>query len=216
VHDNIIRVLSVMEVTFSHPFTGILAGPTGCGKTHFIFRFIREVKHLMTPPPERIVYCYGEYQSIFANHPQVEFHEGLPSISDFNGDKRVLLIIDDLMNESGTDVSKIFTKGSHHRNVSVFFLTQNLFFKSKDSRTMSLNTHYIVAFKNPRDVLQITTLAKQMYPGNTKFMVEAFRDATSKPFGYLLIDLKPQTDDQIRLRTNIFPGEVNYVYVKKV
>ena len=98
----------------------------------------------------------------------------------------------------------------------MFFITQNLFYKSKESRTMSLNTHFIVAFKNPRDVTQITTLAKQMYPGNTKFMVEAFRDATSKPFGYLLIDLKPKTDDRIRLRTNIFPDEVNYAYVKKV
>ena len=205
-----------MEVTFVHPFTAILAGPTECGKTMFIFRFIREVKHLMTPPPEKIVYCYGEYQSVFAEHPQVEFHEGLPCLNDFDGSKRILLIIDDLMNESGTDVSKIFTKGSHHRNISVFFITQNLFYKSKESRTMSLNSHYIVAFKNPRDVTQIATLAKQMYPGNTKFMVEAYRDATSKPFGYLLIDLKPQTDERIRLRTNIFPGEVNYVYVKKV
>ena len=199
-----------------HPFTAILCGPTQCGKTHFTFRFIREVKRLMTPPPEQIVYCYSEYQSIFADHPQVEFHEGLPNLKDFDGSKRTLLIIDDFMNESGVDVSKIFTKGSHHRNISVFFLTQNLFYKSKDSRTMSLNTHYIVVFKNPRDVTQITTLAKQMYPGNTNFMVEAYRDATSKPYGYLLIDLKPQTDERIRLRTNVFPDDVNYVYVKRV
>ena len=80
---------------------------------------------------------------------------------------------------------------------------------------MSLNAHYIVAFKNPRDVTQIATLAKQMYPGSTKYMIEAYQDATSKPFGYLLIDLKPQTDERIRLRTNIFPGEVNYVYTKR-
>ena len=81
---------------------------------------------------------------------------------------------------------------------------------------MSLNAHYIVAFKNPRDVTQIATLAKQMYPGNTKFMVEAYRDATSTPYGYLLVDLKPQTVEQLRLRTNIFPDEVNYAYVRKV
>ena len=40
---------------------------------------------------------------------------------------------------------------------------------------MSLNAHYIVAFKNPRNVTQITTLAKQMYPGNTKFIARGFR-----------------------------------------
>ena len=37
----------------------------------------------------------------------------------------------------------------------------------------------------------------------------------SKPFGYLLIDLKPQADERIRLRTNIFPCEVNYAYAKR-
>jgi len=201
----------VVDVGLIHPFTGILSGPTQCGKTMFIFRFIVNVRELMFPPPERIVYCYSEYQTIFAEYPQVEFREGLPKWSDFDGSKRILLIIDDMMNESGTDVSKIFTKGSHHRNISVFFITQNLFYKSKDSRTMSLNAHYIVAFKNPRDVTQIATLAKQMYPGKTRYMIEAYQDATSKPFGYLLIDLKPQTDDRIILRTNIFPDEINYV-----
>ena len=205
----------VVNVGMFHPFTAILSGPTQCGKTNFIFRFIENVEELVIPQPERIVYCYGEYQPIFAEYPQVEFREGLPKCSDFDGRRRTLLIIDDFMNESGTDVSKIFTKGSHHRNISVFFITQNLFYKSKDSRTMSLNAHYIVAFKNPRDVTQIATLAKQMYPGSTKYMIEAYQDATSKPFGYLLIDLKPQTDERIRLRTNIFPGEVNYVYTKR-
>ena len=205
-----------MEVAFYHPFTGILAGPTSCGKTMFIFRFIRQVKHLMVPTPEKIVYCFGEYQAMFANYPEVEFIEGLPSLSQFDSSQRTLLVIDDQMDECGSDVSKIFTKGSHHRNISVFFITQNLFYKSKESRTMSLNAQYIVALKNPRDVTQVATLAKQMYPGNTKFMVEAYRDATSTPYGYLLVDLKPQTVEQLRLRTNIFPDEVNYAYVRKV
>ena len=46
-------------------------------------------------------------------------------------------------------------------------------------RTISLNSQYIVVFKNPRDVSQMTTLAKQMYPGRVKFVQEAFADATS-------------------------------------
>ena len=112
---------------------------------------------MMIPQPERIVYYYGEYQPLFAEYPQVEFREGLRKCSDFDGRRRTLLIIDDFVNESSTDVSKIFTKCSHHRNISVFFITQNIFYKSKDSRTMSLNVHYIVAFNNPRDVTQIAT-----------------------------------------------------------
>ena len=80
---------------------------------------------------------------------------------------------------------------------------------------MSLNSQYLILFKNPRDATQITHLAKQMYPGRTKFMIEAFRDATSKPYTYLAIDLKPETEENMRLRSGIFPLEENYVYVPR-
>ena len=63
--------------------------------------------------------------------------------------------------------------------------------------------------------MQVSTLARQMYPGQNKFLVEAFKNATEKPFGYLLLDLKPDTDEKYRIRTNIFPEERQYVYVPK-
>jgi hypothetical protein len=81
---------------------------------------------------------------------------------------------------------------------------------------MSLNSHYIVMFKNPRDAHQISILGRQMHPGKSRFLVEAFKDATAKPYGYLLIDLKPDTDEKYRIRTNIFPDDArHYVYVAK-
>lgn len=80
---------------------------------------------------------------------------------------------------------------------------------------MSLNAHYMILFKNPRDASQISHLAKQMYPGKTKYVQEAYADATSKPYGYLFIDLKQDTPEYGRLRTNILPGETQYVYLKK-
>src|SRR6218665_2192750 len=101
------------------------------------------------------------------------------------------------------------------RNVSVLYLTQNLFYKGKHTRTISLNAHYMVIFKNVRDTTQIANLARQMLPEQSNFMMEAFRDATLVPFGYLLIDFKPDTDERCRLRTNKFPGETQYVYIRK-
>ena len=204
-----------MDPRWEHPFTAIVAGPTGCGKTVFTFKFISESQDLITPPPEKIIYCYGEYQEIFSNYPHVTFIEGLPDISQFDGKQRSLVILDDLMTETNDSVSNIFTKVSHHRNVSVVYLSQNLFYKSKQNRTMSLNAHYMVLFKNPRDAVQVATLARQMYPGRSKFLAEAFKDATDKAYGYLLIDLKPDTEEKYRIRTNIFPGERQYVYVPK-
>jgi len=204
-----------MDPTWRHAFTSILAGPIGAGKSVFTLRFISEVADMVTPPIEKIVYCYGEYQPIFGEYPQVTFNEGLPDLAQFDGKQNTLLVIDDLMSETNDAVSNIFTKISHHRNVSVMYLTQNLFYKSKQSRTMSLNAHYIVVFKNPRDATQISTLARQMYPGKSQFLVEAFKNATEKPFGYLLIDLKPDTEEKYRIRTGIFPGEMQFVYLPK-
>ena len=102
---------------------------------------------------------------------------------------------------SRADVAALFTHG-RHEDVSVIFLTQNLFHKSKYARDMSLNVDYMVLFKNPRDASVITHLGQQM--GNTKFLQQAFRDATKEPFSYLLIDLRAQTPEVLRYRTRVF------------
>ena len=109
-----------------HPFTALVVGPTSCGKTQFVFKLIDNVDHMIDPPPNRIVYCYGEYQQSFRKYDNVEFRQGLPDASDFDGSEPVLLMIDDLMQETDGTVTNLFAKGSHHRNVSVVFLAQTL------------------------------------------------------------------------------------------
>ncbi len=96
----------------------------------------------------------------------------------------------------------------------MLYLTQNLFPPGKLSRTISLNSYYMLIFRNPCDSLGITTLAKQMFPKRTEYLMEAFRDATSKPYGYLLIDCHQLTPENLCLRTNILPGERQIVYVR--
>ena len=71
----------------------------------------------------------------------------------------------------------------------------------------------MVLFKNVRDASQITNLAKQMYPGNVKYLKSSYEDATNKHYGYM-IDIKPDTSDLLRLSTDIFPCEIQYVYHK--
>mgnify|MGYP006048206395 FL=1 len=119
------------------------------------------------------------------------------------------------MDQTNSDVTAIFTKVSHHRSVTVLYMTQNLFFKNKELRTITLNAHYLVLFKNIRDVGQVGVLARQMYAGKSKLLIEVFKAATSVPFGYLLIDMRPETLDDYRLRTRIFPGERQEVFVPK-
>ena len=204
-----------MDTRLKHPFTCIVADPTGCGKTTFVTRLLQHASSFIDPPPEKVVWCYGEWQHLYSSIPEVRFVDGLPEESLFNSKTKNLVIIDDLMTETDGRVTNLFTKKSHHCNTSVVYLVQSKFPKNKESRTTSLNAQYIVAFKNPRDATQVTHLARQMYPGRVNYMQEAFKDATSSPYGYLLIDLKQETPEHLRLRTNVFPDEVQYTYLPK-
>ena len=44
-------------------------------------------------------------------------------------------------------------------------------------------------------------------------MMQAYRDATGKPYGYLLVDLTQSLDDRHRLRTKIFLGEQGEAFI---
>jgi hypothetical protein len=100
-------------------------------------------------------------------------------------------------------IAIIFTKASHHMNLSVIFLSQNLFLQGRQTRTISLNSHYMAIFKNPRDRAQFSFLSRQIFPGDTKYLNECFTDATSEPHGYLCLDFKQNTPGILRVLENI-------------
>ena len=87
-----------------------------------------------------------------------------------------------------------------HRDLSKIYIKHNLFHQSKLGRDVELQNTHIVLFKSPRDIMQVTTLSTQLGLGSE--LVDWYRDATSVPFGYLLIDLSPRTDDRLRYCTN--------------
>ena len=87
-----------------------------------------------------------------------------------------------------------------HRGLSTIYIKHNLFHQSKLGRDVELQNTHIVLFKSPRDVMHVTTLSTQLGLGSELF--DWYQDATSVPFGHLLIDLSPRTDDRLRYCTN--------------
>ena len=116
-------IIRVMDRRLAHSFTCIVSGPTGNGKSVFTLKLIEHAQEIISPIPERIQFCYGEYQKIFDSYPGVEFHDGLSEVSFFDEKKRTLLVMDDLMTSTDNRVVDIFTKMIHHRNLSIVYLT---------------------------------------------------------------------------------------------
>jgi hypothetical protein len=206
-----------MDTKWKHPFTAMISGPTSSGKSYFVRELLNNKERMIDTSLKEVVWCYGEwqklYEKLYEEIQDVVFHKGIMKNLPSDGEPR-LIIIDDLMREADGSIVDLFTKGSHHRNLSVIFITQNLFHKGKAQRDISLNAHYMIVFKNPRDAAQVNFLARQISPENPKFILEAYRDATSVPHGYLLLDLKQSTDDTLRVRTNVFDTHVT-IYVPK-
>jgi hypothetical protein len=154
-----------------------------------------------------IVWCYSAipYRKL-AGTKHFRLHEGVPAYFNNSGEKPCLIILDDLLNTAySKDVCDLFTKGSHHRYISVNLITQNLFHQGKFCRDISLKAKYIVVLKNVREREQFSHLARQVLPHDNKGLSDAYLNATVEPHGYLVLDLSQDTNDILRFRTCIFP-----------
>ncbi len=105
--------------------------------------------------------------------------------------------------------TEFLTKGSHHTNTLVFNLDQLLFSDQKEKRKQGQNTHVFVLFRNPRCQMQIGVLSRQLGILNPKTVQEAYRQSTclDNKYGYLIIDTRADTADEVRLISRIFPEE---------
>ena len=203
-----------MPIPFIHPSTILIAGPSTCGKTCFLIEAL--CQNMLEPKPDRVVLVYGEaqraYDRLTEKFPFIELIKGPLTgevYDSFKASENNLLILDDQMLEAANsaDLGRLFVQGSHHKNITVVFLVQNVFEKGKSMKTTNLNSQYLVIFKNPRDKGQSAILARQMFPTKWKGFLAAMEDAHSKPYSYLVVDLRPETPDEIRIRSSMLPTD---------
>ena len=201
------------RIMIRHPSSVIIAGPSGSGKSDLTERLLKE-KTVFQHKPNKIVYCFDRWQPRFERMKKhMHFHKGIPDATRlskwFGPSKGGVLILDDLMAEGGQDkqVLDLFTKDSHHRNITVLYLTQDLFPPGKFSKTINRNAHYLIAFKNPRDQTGIRNVLTQAYPADWREKLDLFKRVTSRPFGYLMLDLHPASNDRFRFWSHLTSQE---------
>ena len=212
------------NIKFKHPTNTMVVGSTGSGKTVLVRNLLKYHKLLISVDTEilKVIWFYGQWHSLIdvnIDNCEIKYISNLPKDDVITKFKTNLIVIDDLLNEMNKEKNfeNIFIKKSHHLNISVIFLVQNLFYNAKSMRTISLNCHYIILMKNPRDKTQIMTLARQIYPNDSKFLISAYTDATKESYGYIRIDLTQTTPDDLRVLSNLIPQDNNLpiIYVTK-
>src|SRR5271156_2333103 len=158
--------------------------------------------------PERVYWFYGQATEELKRKKGYILQEGLPDSFDYIPPVSVI-VLDDLMNEAKDHpgVTNLFTKLVHHKNLFVINITQNVFLRSNDTRTRRLNSQYLVLFKSPSDATQIAVIGRQMFPHNPSFLSHVYSRATKRPHGYIFIDLRQETDDDLRIRSRVLQRE---------
>ncbi|CAH3024490.1 unnamed protein product, partial [Porites evermanni] len=214
-HGSLSTSSSTVGIMIRHPSSVIIAGPSGSGNTELVEQWLRD-QNLFQVKPRKIVYAYDRWQPRFDRMQKkegIQFYRGVPDPRQltqwFGRTRGGVLVLDDLMEEGGQDkrVLDLFTKDSHHRNITVLYLTQDLFPPGKFAKTINRNAHYIVAFKNPRDQTGIRTVLLQAFPDRWRQVLRLFKRLTSHPFGYLMLDVHPASDDRYRLWSHLTPRE---------
>ena len=176
---------------FNPGSTHILSGQSGSGKTRFILRILQNMDKIFGEhPPLKIRYYYGIWQDNYDQMKReienISFQQGLPSeeeLMDFTDPKtHTMIIIDDLMDEACNSqvVELIFTRISHHRFCSCFYIVQNAFVQGKKQMTINLNTKYVEVFRSPRSLLQLTYLNNQIFPNNPGLLIHSSKDVMNQ------------------------------------
>lgn len=207
---------------FQSPTSIFVVGSSNSGKTMYTKNILENADGMFEVPPSNIFYCYSIWQSIFdemrSSVSNLQFYQGFPSMDvlsewgTLQGHK--VVVLDDLMMEAADskELIHLLTVGIHHNSITLIQILHNLYCKGKAMRTASLNCHYFILFRNYRDQLQIQTLGRQIFPGQSKYFQDAYLRATNEQYRPLIIDLSPHTDKTYQLTTNRGVGQTPIVY----
>ena len=183
----------------------IIFGQTGAGKTYFMLEVIRQ--KLIHPFPKNIYYMYNIEQDFMyrwneTEEQKITFIQGL-GVEQMNTSEPSLLVIDDLLLSTNKEVVEMFILGSHHKQISLFYLTQNLFPNCNMNRTMSNSAHYYVLFHNQRNFRQIHTLAHQIYVGrDVQRITNAYKRASKQERGFVVLSFAQGLPEEITVVTD--------------
>ena len=156
------------DLRLQWPFRMLLAGCSWSGKSTLTTWLVALSSRVMIRTPARVLVFYSHMQPAYrelarqAPCPVQLLDRDKHFTEQLIMEPGTLVIVDDMQATHARLVSSWFTRRAHHHDSSIIHLVQNVFDKDPSHRTISLNATYIVLFKNPRDMSQVSHLDKQV------------------------------------------------------
>lgn len=228
--------MSNLVNVFRHPATIIISGPSGSGKSNFVKQLILNSADLIKTEDlsgvkgfDLVIVLYKIWTKLYENlqecsSTKIVFYKDTISESQLEkeiiGFKTPVLWVDDgLSDENVYFIEDVFTRYSHHLNLSCILLTHNLYGQKKNTnclRTINRNAQYIIIFNYPRDrmVSRVLTQQSQSTKVKAKCLLQTIeKTLNSQPYGYFLLDFTQRTPEALRYKTNIFCENALYPIV---
>ena len=214
---HLITAHEIPDCKLEKPFRLIVGGGSGSGKTEFVKELVN--KNHFSSPFEKIIYCYPDYLTdVPIEFDQiVDCQPGLCDLKYFSSlPKNSLIILDDMMNECGNSdqIMKLFSVVARKRNLSLIFIVQNVYDKSKQFRNIRLNATGFILFKFYA-ATDVTRRILRDISCDDIISKEQINQIYTKNFAYIMINIHPERHSEfITIRTNIFDD--NFIVINKM
>jgi hypothetical protein len=216
--DHVIENIDPDLLKLITPFSLVLAGPSGSGKSKFLFELLDNLENCTLPKIEKVIFIYGVYQDLYKNYPNIHFTDSLEYMK-VRPPENTLLILDDCMSQvkDSSLLEQLFTRG-RHEHISVILVLQSMFYKGTVLKTVRDNATYMAITNHIQDQTRLYTFSSQLELKNSSYFIDSYADAMKTRFNYLFIDLHPKSQLRdapyfIKYRSGVTQGEGQTLYL---